>query len=225
MAEVPGSERKKLLLKLAAVAVVGAVLAVAALLGLDVRALIEQGLAMIRNAGPVAFFTCMTLAPCFGFPMLGFMLTAMASFGERLGPGTVMALALSAATANMVISYSLARWLLRPFIRRIVERLGFRLPEVQGSDATDMLIILRVTPGIPFFVQNYMAGLADMPLPRYLLLSCLISHSYNVAFILFGDALLHGKGKIVLIVVGVIAALVAATHMLRRHYASKTAKA
>jgi len=43
----------------------------------------------------------------------------------------------------------------------------------------------------------------------------------NVAFVLFGDALLHGKGKMILMSGSLMVALVGVTHLLRKHYARK----
>ena len=82
-------------------------------------------------------------------------------------------------------------------------------------------MILRVTPGIPFFAQNYLAGLADVPFGKYLLVSCLIAVPMNIAIMLFGDALLHGRGKIALISFGLLLALTTATHLVRKHYGAK----
>lgn len=203
-------------------------LGVAVLLGLDLRAcirwvqeLVKWGLNLISSAGPVVFFACMVVLPALGVPMLAFVLPAGALFREQFGLGGVIGLCLAAVTANMLLSYSLARWLLRPWLTRLIVRLGYKMPELQGSDATDLLVILRVTPGIPFFVQNYMAGLADIPLGRYLAISCLIAWSFNTAFVFFGDALLHGQGRLVMLGLGLIVALIAILHMVRHHYSAR----
>lgn len=222
-------DRRKLLVRLGAIAAaLIALLVISVLLGLDLRACIQWaqaevkwGLDLIAGAGPVVFFSCMVLLPALGVPMLAFVLPAGALFGERFGLGGVIGLCLAAVTANMLLSYSLARWILRPWLSRLIVRLGYKMPELQGSDATDLLVIMRVTPGIPFFVQNYMSGLADIPLGRYLAISCLIAWSFNTAFVFFGDALLHGQGRLVMLGFGVIVALIAILHMVRHHYAKK----
>jgi uncharacterized membrane protein YdjX (TVP38/TMEM64 family) len=77
---------------------------------------------------------------------------------------------------------------------------------------------LRVTPGFPFCIQNYLLGLVNAPFARYFLISCLTIIPNNAAFIIFGDALLHGKGRAIATGLCLIIALVAATHFLRRHY-------
>lgn len=209
---------RALLLKLAAGIAVLGVAAVLVLRGVDLKALLDQGLELLRSAGPVAFFLGMALAPLAAVPMLAFSLPAVALYGPQFGTLGVVALALAAVTVNFCLSYALARRALRPLLSAIVSRLGYRLPEVEAGDATDLVILLRVTPGIPFFAQNYLAGLAEVPFGRYFLVSILTSWPLNVAFLLFGDALLHGKGKVALISLCALAALVTATHLVRKHY-------
>jgi len=99
-----------------------------------------------------------------------------------------------------------------------------RLPEVESGDITDLIILLRAMPGVPFFVQNYLLGLANAPFFRYLVLSCAIQWTLNSAFMLFGDALIKGRGKLVLTAILLLAAISAATHMVRRHMGRKVAK-
>jgi uncharacterized membrane protein YdjX (TVP38/TMEM64 family) len=209
---------RPLLLKAAAVLVVLAAGAVLVLRGFDVRGAVDAGLAALRQAGPVAFFTAMALLPACGVPALTFVLPAVPVFGPQLGTATAVGLGLAALTVNFCLTYALARGGLRPLLQRIVTRLGYRLPNVDAGDATDLLILLRVTPGVPFFVQNYLAGLARLPFGRYFLISAVIAWPLNAAFLLFGDALLHGKGKVALLSLCAIVALTTGLHLVRRHY-------
>lgn len=214
----PSSPNRALLVKLGAVALVLAVAGVLLARGVDLKALIERGLELLRSAGPQAFFLGMALAPLAGVPMLAFSLPAVPLYGAQFGTAGVVALALVCVTANFCLSYALARRALRPLLSAVVTRLGYRLPEVEAGDATDLVILLRVTPGIPFFAQNYLAGLAEVPFGRYFLVSALTAWPLNVAFLLFGDALLHGKGKVALVSFCALAALVTGTHLVRKHY-------
>jgi uncharacterized membrane protein YdjX (TVP38/TMEM64 family) len=90
---------------------------------------------------------------------------------------------------------------------------------------TDLIVVLRVTPGVPFFVQNYILGLADAPFGKFLGISCAAAWPYTAAFIVFGDALHHGRAKLIIEGVLVLVALTAATHFVRRHYGRKKAAA
>lgn len=213
--------RKKLLIKLGAALAVVLGLAALVLAGVDLKALIGTVLELVRGAGPATFFGAMALLPAVGVPFLTFMLPAVPVFGPQLGTPTVVALGLLAAFTNIAFTYSLARWGLRPLVAQLMVKLGFKLPEVESGDQTDLLVILRVTPGIPFFAQHYLLGLAHVPFGRYLLLSSLLSLPQVAALMLFSDALLHGRGKIIFLSAGALVALTAMTHLLRRHYGRK----
>ena len=52
-----------------------------------------------------------------------------------------------------------------------------------------------------------------------------VQWSFNVAFMLFGDALSHGRGKMAMISIGLLMALVAGTHLERKHLGRKKAPA
>lgn len=185
------------------------------------RALLDRAMAVVTGAGPVVFFTAMALLPAAGVPMLTFALTAGPLFGPTLGLLPVTLLGLAALTVNLTLTYWLGRRWLRPWLTRLFARMGYALPSVESGDATDLVVLLRVTPGVPFFVQNYLCGLADVPFRKYLTISCAIAWTYNCAFIFFGDALLHGKGKVAMLAFGALAALTVGTHFLRKHYGKK----
>jgi uncharacterized membrane protein YdjX (TVP38/TMEM64 family) len=121
----------------------------------------------------------------------------------------------------VALTHFLARRALRPLLEKLLDRLGYKLPQVPPEDMTDLAIIVRVTPGSPFPVQNYLLGLANVPFGRNLLVAAIVQAFYVPAFVLFGDALLHGKGKVAMIAVGLLVAAAAGTHLLRKHYAAK----
>jgi len=225
MADVIVAKKKLPVLKFGLALVVAGGVAVFLLRGVDGRAAIVAGMEIIRGAGPVVFFAAMALLPAVGVPGLTFSLTAGPAFGERLGMGVVVALSLAATTVNLIITYALARRALRPLLEKWLTRLGYQLPEVEAGDMTDLAIVVRVTPGIPFFAQNYLLGLAGVPFGKYVVVSCVTTWIYTTAFVLFGDALLHGKGKVAMLAGSLLVLAVAATHWARKHYGKKRAPA
>lgn len=221
MSESAPRPNRALLIKLAVAAVVvggGALLLVR---GYNVKGLVQQGLELIRSAGAVTFFLAMALLPAVGVPLSFFSLTAGSVFGPQLGLPLVMVLSLAAIALNMALSYGLASRAFRPALEYLVKRLGYRLPQVDSGDVTDLIVLLRVTPGVPFPVQNYLLGLSGVPFVRYLIVSCLIQLPLNGAVIFFGEALLQGKGKVALVSLLLLLALMTATHMVRKHYGAK----
>jgi uncharacterized membrane protein YdjX (TVP38/TMEM64 family) len=221
MPEAAPRSNRALLIKLGVAAFVALVAAGLLARGYDLKGMIQQGLAMIRDAGPATFFGAMVLLPALGVPLSFFSLTAGSVFGPQLGMPLVILLSLAAIAANMVLSYLLASRAFRPPLEYLVKRLGYRLPQVDSGDVTDLIVLLRVTPGVPFPVQNYLLGLAGVPFVRYMFVSCLIQLPINGAVIFFGDALLHGKGKIALVSLLLLIALATGAHLVRKHYGAK----
>ena len=218
-------ERKKLLLKLFLAAAGVALAALLLLREKDLHALAVRVLGALQRLGPWAFFSAMALLPAVGVPLLTFSLTAAPAFAGRMGMAGVVAAGLAAITVNLVLAYWIARWALRPWVVRLLAFFGHRAPRVELSDMGDFIVLLRVTPGIPFPVQNYLLGLVDAPFRKYFLISCAASWAVNVGFIIFGGALQSGKGKMIFTALGLIVAAAAATHLVRRHFAGRARRA
>lgn len=220
---VVAAKRRVQLVKLGAVALVLAVGGVLVLRGYDVRGAIEQGLAYVRSAGPAVFFLAMAILPALGAPQMGFSLAAGPLFGAQLGTGVVVLLALLAMLFNMAFTYWLACRVLRPVLEVLFKRLGYKLPQLTPENETDLIVMLRVTPGVPFTVQNHLLGLARARFGRYLLISFAIQAPLNAAVIVFSDAIQHGKGKTALFGISLILFLLMGTNLLRKYYAKKRA--
>jgi len=200
-----------------AVAAVGIYFFGGARLVAEARQAWATAFAAFGAAGPAAFFGAMAVLPLFGFPISPFSLAAGPLFGASLGTPLVLACGITAIAINLTLAYWLARRGLRPLLARLVARLGYRLPAASGEDATGLIILMRVTPGPPFFVQNYLLGLADVPFGRYLGWSVLVQGAFGTAVMLFGDALAQGRGRIAFLALGLLAGVVFATRLARRH--------
>jgi uncharacterized membrane protein YdjX (TVP38/TMEM64 family) len=180
------------LAKLALVLLVVAVLAWWGTRGVDFRALIARSVVFFRDAGPLAFFSAMALLPLVGFPSAPFTLAAGPVFAPVMGVGNVILCALAAMIVNVTLSYFIAARALRPLLVRLVNWLGYPVPEINRQTAWTVTLLIRIVPGTPFFLQNYILGLARVPFGIYLLVSVVVPSAYIVALILFGDALMRG---------------------------------
>ena len=216
---------KRLLVKLAVLAVILIAAAALALLGFDWKGAIETCLRLVRDAGPLAFFAALAVLPAFGFPVSPFTLSAGPAFAPTIGLPAVIAATCAALFVNVLLSYALARWWLRPWLEKLVIRLGYRLPEVRPDNAWDIALLLRVTPGPPFFVQSYVLGLTRVPLGIYLVCSLAVSWLYSIGLVVFGEALLQGRGRMVFLAVALLVGAIAATGLIRRHFARRRAAA
>lgn len=132
----------------------------------------------------------------------------------------VTLLSLAAIATNIALTHVLASRALRSPLQYLLNRLGYQLPRVQSGDVTDLTVLLRVTPGLPFPVQNYLLGLASVPFVRYFVVSCLIAFPLNAAIIFFGEALLQGQGKLALAGLLMLLAAIVGIHLVRRRHAT-----
>ncbi|WP_404422886.1 TVP38/TMEM64 family protein [Nibricoccus sp. IMCC34717] len=216
-----GRLSRPLLVKLAIAVLLLGVVGVAVLKGLPLRAWVDATLAWLRTLGPVAFFACMVLLPVAGFPMLAFTLSAAPLFAEQLGMPLLLVCVGAALAGNVSLSYWLARYGLRPLFERIVKRLGYTPPVVEREDEVGLIVLVRVTPGPPFFVQNYLLGLAEVRFGIYLGISWAIAMVYTAGVVFFGDAIMHGTAKGVFLAVSMLVAAVVGVKLVRRHLANR----
>ena len=213
---------KSLLLKLAFAAVLAAVAGCFMLRGIDLRALFNGTMGRISAAGPLAFFTAMALLPAVGAPFLAFTLTVGPAFRAQLGLGGVLAACATSLFINITLTYWLARCWLRPWLEKFITRRGYKVPQVSRADQFEMTLLLRITPGPPFFLQNYLLGLARIPFPLYAAVSEAVLMLHTTALVVFSDALAHGRGPEAIMGVSLLVAVLLAVHIARRHYAKRT---
>jgi uncharacterized membrane protein YdjX (TVP38/TMEM64 family) len=199
-------------------------LALVALAGhYDLRARMDRVVEWVRDAGPVPFFTAMTLLPIVGFPLSAFTLTAGPVFGPTMGIATVVLCSILTIAINVAVSYWLAARALRPVAEWIVQRLGFQLPEIQPHAAFLAIVILRIVPLTPFCIQSIILGLARVPFGAYMLVSVVVPSAYATAVILLGDALMRGDrwaiagAAALFVLVGVI------LHVMRKRFRGSAA--
>lgn len=221
----PMRGKKWLLLKLGLVAVVAGGLGILLLRGVDLKGLIQEAMVHVRAAGPWVFFAGFALLPAVGFPFMAFCLAAGPAFGEEIGLPGILAGSAVAILINVTLTYWLARYALRPLLARWLGRLGYRIPVVDEADQIEVTILVRITPGPPFFVQSYLLGLAQIPFRKYILPSFVFPMVNATGIVMFGDALAQGNARWAVIGISLLIAVGLGVHVLRRHYAKRKCEA
>jgi uncharacterized membrane protein YdjX (TVP38/TMEM64 family) len=213
-------------LPVAKLAVGGVVVIVAAVLLLrgvkieEVRAYVDRFVEIIRDAGPVVFFLAMAILPALGVPLSLFALAAGDAFASRMTMPGVIVTALAAMAANLAVAYWLARYALRPPLSRLVAHYGYNVPRVTSSNALGVTVIVRFT-GAPFFLQNCVLGLAEVPFGLYLLVSALATGPFVVAFIVLGKAVREGGFAKIATGVAVLVVAIVLVQVLRRKFTKR----
>jgi uncharacterized membrane protein YdjX (TVP38/TMEM64 family) len=220
--------KKQLLLSLVIVCVLAVIAAGLLLRAMSVQEIVAAGKGLIdrvkewsRTVGPFPFFAAMALLPAAGFPIMVFSLSAGVFMVPQIGLGWAIAGVVLSLGVNISLTYWLARYALRPLLEGLVRKLGYGLPQVAKENHMSLTLLCRITPGPPFFVQNYLLGLAGIPFWTYLWVSWLIAATYSVAMVVFGDSLMQGSGKVVFFAVSIFVAITVAIKWVRRRYAQK----
>lgn len=139
------------------------------------------------------------------------------AIGIRAGTAWGAAIAVLALAANQTAGYWFARRWVRGPIEAWLRARGKSVPQIPAGEETLWILLLRVTPGVPLFVQNYLLGLAQVPFGRYLALSLPVQISYAVAFVSLGQALRDSNLWRGMLAVSGLAAIAVGLLLVRRH--------
>ena len=157
---------------------------------------------------PIWLFAALIILP--GLPVPSSALLFLAGIVWRDRPVAACGLALIAMAMNLSWTYWLAAGMGRGLVERLAGIFGVKIPEPAVSGHLRTLLVLKLTPGIPMFLQNYLCGFLRIPFRLYLPVAMLCNGLIAVGIVLSGVGL--GDGKIVptltglgLIVLGILA--------------------
>jgi uncharacterized membrane protein YdjX (TVP38/TMEM64 family) len=180
------------------------------LASIDLRALWD-GLA---GLSPVVLFVAMALLPLVGVPVSPFWVALGARCGVLAGAG----LALAGLLVSLACSYWIAHGWLRVRLAGWLERRGYRLPQANTQNETELILMVRLTPAFPFAVQNYLLGVAGVSFRRFMLVSMPIQTAFAVGFLTAGNALSESRVWTFVLAAGGLVALGLLVRMLRRRF-------
>lgn len=179
---------------------------------------IQPAIDWIASFGPIPFFVAMAILPSFWFPVSPFLLLAGAIYEM---PVAIVGCA-AALAGNMALSWLLAGRLFRPPFERLVHRFGYSVPELKKESMFTVAVLLRITPGMPFPLQNYLLGLARMPFLWYMGISLPLTLVLSLSIVIFGDAILKGNVALILLAISLLVALSIGVRYLRARLRAKT---
>ena len=174
---------------------------------LDGRAFLE--------ANPWSLIAVLATLPGLGFPISPVLVLFGVVLAPRYGMPATLALAFAAQGLCTTWTYALAAGPLRGLLTGYVLR-HRELPELTEGNTIRLGLFLRLTPGIPYALQNIVLGILGMRLRPYLLVSLPTTSLWTAGFVITGGAIFKGTlawaitGSILLIV------LVLATRMWSR---------
>ncbi|MEY4581719.1 MAG: hypothetical protein RL701_6422 [Pseudomonadota bacterium] len=152
---------------------------------------------------PVAFFAAMTILPTFGMPLSPFFVAAGAIFGLRIGLlGSAVAV-----VSHCSLCYVIARGRFGERMRRFMDRFKYEIPNFEQEGGLRFAVIVKLTPGIPGALKNYVLGLSGVPFGVYLGVCLVAAAGYAIPLMALGESLFKHDGMravVVVLAVGVV---------------------
>lgn len=162
---------------------------------------------------PAALFWAIVFLPCLPVPTTALFFTAGVVWRQQ--PAMACGLSMLAMTLNLVGTYWLAAGPARRLVEKLLAATAFKFPVLPRGDHLKLILILKLTPGIPFFLQNYLCGFLRAPFFLYLPISILCNGIFGVGVVLSGVGLADGKLMPALTGISLIVAAAVFTHLVR----------
>ena len=179
----------------------------------------------VRSLGAGWFFAAFAVLPAVGFPVSPFAFGAGTLFGATLGLPMVLAFSGLSMAVSMTISYGLARFVVRPWVEKLLAFLGYAIPAVPAGRQGLFVFMVRITPGAPYVFQSLLLGLAGVSFGTYLAISWVVSTATVSLMIVFGDALMKGQWRLALAALAGVALVAVAIKLARSRLAARGAAA
>jgi len=144
----------------------------------------------LQEAPPIVFFGAMAILTVFPVPLSPFYIVA----GPLFGILPALLWIPPAIVLNNLISYTLTTSFLRPRLQALVARHGQAIPTFKSKrDQSLFIAMVRITPGVPFFLQSLLLGLAGVDRLRFLVISISVHMVYVVGFVVLGRSAFDGE--------------------------------
>lgn len=140
---------------------------------------------------PWWLFAALVVLPGLPIPTSALLLLTGTVWTNNPAAGCLIALA--GIGLNMSWTHWLSAGLGRSFVAKWLEATNVKLPVLPSGDHFRMTLVVRLTPGIPFFIQNYLLGFFGVPFRVYLPVSLLCNGFFTCAFVLGGAGISSGR--------------------------------
>jgi uncharacterized membrane protein YdjX (TVP38/TMEM64 family) len=169
---------------------------------------------------PAYYVGAVALLPYAGVPSSLLYLAAGTVYGSTMGiVWSALGLAL-----NLPLGYFVGKYWLRAPIARLLQKRGHKLLEVPPGELARLIVLMRIIPGPPLVVQNFLLAMAGVPFWQYYLISLPLTLLFAAGILLTGGALFEGNTKLVVAGVSLVIALTLLAHIVKTMHQAKKGK-
>lgn len=162
---------------------------------------------------PLVLFVALVFLPGLPIPTSALLFTAGVVWRQQ--PVMACSLCVLAMALNLTWTYWLAAGPARKLVEKMLAASSFRIPDLPQGNHLKLILVMKLTPGIPFFVQNYVLGFLRAPFHLYLPISILCNGIIGTGVVLSGVGLADGKLMPAITGVSLIALGVVLTQLIR----------
>jgi uncharacterized membrane protein YdjX (TVP38/TMEM64 family) len=159
-----------------------------------------------------------------GLPVPTSALLFLAGTVWRERPVAACAVCLVAMALNMTWTYWVAARPGRGVVEKLLAATTLRVPELPRGNHLRMILILRLTPGLPLFLQNYVLGFLRVPFRLYLPVSMGCTGLIACGVVLSGAGVAKGNLTPILTGVALIVVGLLVVQMIRQRLPGKSAR-
>lgn len=180
----------------------------------DWAGFMNEGRAFLETH-PWTLILFLATLPGLGFPISPVLVIFGIVFAPRFGMPTTLALAITTQSICTIWTYALASGPLRIRLRKYLKNY-WELPTINDRNTLKLGLALRLTPGVPYALQNIVLGIVGMRLRPYLMVSIPTTCMWTTGFILTGGAIFEGRVGLAITGITILCILIIATRMLPR---------
>ena len=140
---------------------------------------------------PWLLFAGLVILPALPVPTSALLLLAGTVWRDT--PVMACGICLLALGINITWTYWLAAYPGRGMVVKLMAFLGLALPESSKDNHLRLILLVRLTPGFPFFVQNYLLGFFRVPFWLYLPVSLCCSGIISAGVVLSAAGVADGN--------------------------------
>lgn len=185
---------------------------------------LERVRAIIKSGGafaPLIYILLFSILPIFFFPVPILALAGGLAFGVWKGSFYTII----GASINCILMYLIAKYIGKEQVDRYLDKhLSEDVKKRIASKETDIgfyLFVLRLTPIIPYNLINYMSGLLDIDLKKYIIISILGIMPGTAVYLNMGDKAINYKSKEFVLSVVFMVVLVILANLLTKYLKKK----
>ncbi|MEN8660864.1 MAG: VTT domain-containing protein [Lentimonas sp.] len=166
------------------------------------------------EANPWALILALAILPGIGAPISPLLIMVGGVLGPKYGLPMACLIAIAAQSTCTMWTYLLAAGPLKGILKKYILRTR-ALPAFSESNAMRFALILRITPGIPYAVQNVVLGIIGLKLKPYILVSIPITAAWTIGFVTTGGAIFKGSVGMAITGILLLVILILVTRILR----------